>query len=697
MKKNVHYIFLSLLFVLFYGSFAGLNAQNTCSGTIQASTLGAFGSSTRIGNGTPGNIRVCITSNAIGTAACMGSSESVVVSTAANAGVQVLFTSSTPVGTCFTFSTGTGFGFIGRFCWGAFSNATITWTTVNASGVPICPTCTDGIQNQGEIGVDCGGPCPACTGFCFDGIQNGTETGIDCGGTCPACPTCFDGIQNGGETGVDCGGPCALVCSTNATPVSSACGTCPATAQATIYPTNCDQVGTTAYNLNSPTLNAISCGSSVTPSPAPTCGTIGSEGTWIRVDLAPGVTQVQLAFNSGSVASGNSNTFAAAYQGTSCAALTPVVGGCQNSVQFISGSYGVFQNFFTGLNPNEDLWIFLYNDGGKAFNLNYSLVGTTGAPSNTTCGTSSTAIGNACNLGASGASFPTPGSAGVACSGGNWGSNENTTFYAFTATQTTASLTISNIRCNNGVTGQAQFAVWTSCASVGTYTAGSGFLGCAVGTGTINLTGLTAGQTYFIAADGFAGDNCRWTFTGNNIIILPVEFLDLKAELINNFVKISWTTDSEINSDYFIVERSKDGINFETVSTVQGAANTSSRNSYSVNDNNPYEGVTYYRIKQYDFDGYFKYSNIVAVNIKPIDETVVIYPNPVSVNGVLEISSAESTEQILSIFDVTGKLVYTKKYSLVAGKNQLILETNGLSRGVYFVKIGDINTKFIKE
>ena len=71
------------------------------------------------------------------------------------------------------------------------------------------PTCSDGIQNQGETGIDCGGPCPACVPTCADGIQNQGETGVDCGGPCPACPTCSDGIQNQGETGIDCGGPCA--------------------------------------------------------------------------------------------------------------------------------------------------------------------------------------------------------------------------------------------------------------------------------------------------------------------------------------------------------------------------------------------------------------------------------------------------------------------------------------------------------
>lgn len=69
-------------------------------------------------------------------------------------------------------------------------------------------TCSDGIQNQTETGVDCGGTCGACA-TCSDGTKNGTETGIDCGGECTPCPTCTDGIMNGNETGVDCGGSCS--------------------------------------------------------------------------------------------------------------------------------------------------------------------------------------------------------------------------------------------------------------------------------------------------------------------------------------------------------------------------------------------------------------------------------------------------------------------------------------------------------
>jgi hypothetical protein len=93
---------------------------------------------------------------------------------------------------------------------GAFGSSELTNFCVGGGAGP---TCTDGVQNGNETGVDCGGPdCPACPS-CTDGVQNGNETGVDCGGPdCPACPTCNDGIQNGNETGVDCGGPDCPAC-----------------------------------------------------------------------------------------------------------------------------------------------------------------------------------------------------------------------------------------------------------------------------------------------------------------------------------------------------------------------------------------------------------------------------------------------------------------------------------------------------
>ncbi|MBL0025187.1 MAG: T9SS type A sorting domain-containing protein [Saprospiraceae bacterium] len=75
-------------------------------------------------------------------------------------------------------------------------------------GNAIPSTCSDGIKNGDETGIDCGGSCDPCPS-CSDRIKNGDETGIDCGGSCLPCATCTDGIKNGNETGIDCGGSCA--------------------------------------------------------------------------------------------------------------------------------------------------------------------------------------------------------------------------------------------------------------------------------------------------------------------------------------------------------------------------------------------------------------------------------------------------------------------------------------------------------
>lgn len=86
-------------------------------------------------------------------------------------------------------------------------------------GLCVEAACDDGVRNGGETGIDCGGACPACVtveATCTDAIQNGAETGVDCGGTCPACvtvgATCGDGIRNQDESDKDCGGDTCPLC-----------------------------------------------------------------------------------------------------------------------------------------------------------------------------------------------------------------------------------------------------------------------------------------------------------------------------------------------------------------------------------------------------------------------------------------------------------------------------------------------------
>lgn len=73
------------------------------------------------------------------------------------------------------------------------------------------PSCFDGIKNQDETGIDCGGKCNACES-CFDNVQNQNEIDVDCGGVCKPCETCFDNTLNQDEEDIDCGGVCKIPC-----------------------------------------------------------------------------------------------------------------------------------------------------------------------------------------------------------------------------------------------------------------------------------------------------------------------------------------------------------------------------------------------------------------------------------------------------------------------------------------------------
>ncbi|MDX2361121.1 MAG: hypothetical protein QNK23_09960 [Crocinitomicaceae bacterium] len=603
-----------IILVLFTVNTA--TAQNSCDGSMAVTpAIGNWGGGTQLGDGSPGNIEICISNNnLLGAGASCGGNSQFVLSTGNGSGIVVIWNQTTANGTCITINTGaSGYAWIALNCELAGASCDITWSTVDGGGTSLCvETCTDGIMNQDETGIDCGGTfCVPCS--CTNGVLDVGETGIDCGGPCNPCGTCFDGIQNGSETGVDCGGACALSCNTNNTSTpSTTC--CDNAAQATVYPTNCDQIGTSAYNLNSPVVNFTTVGNlNCPPSGTSGCGSYNDNGQWIHLDLAAGVDYLQASFQSGSVSTGNHNVYATLFQGPDCSNLTEMAD-CQDFFLFQSGAYYVLEVSWSNLDPNQDVWLYLWDTSDPKENtFDIQFIGAA-MNTNTAC-PGSAAIGDACNLGAAGASFTTPGAGGVACNGGNWGSNENTTFYSFTADATSGSLEIENIICNDGTNGNAQFAVWTDCSDIGSYGGGSGFLGCAVGTASITLSPLIPGQTYYIAADGFAGDNCTWSFTGTGIA-LPIELGSFTARHTGREVEVDWLTISEINNDYFTVQRTVDGLSYEDIGFVEGAGTTQERQEYSFVDYNPFKGTSYYRLKQTDFDGEFKYTDLVSVTQK---------------------------------------------------------------------------------
>ena len=110
---------------------------------------------------------------------------------------------------------------------------------------------------------------------------------------------------------------------------------------------------------------------------------------------------------------------------------------------------------------------------------------------------------------------------------------------------------------------------------------------------------------------------------------LPVELTEFSATATpDGKVELSWTTHSELNNDFFSVERSKNGANFETIGTVKGNGTSSRIHHYGLTDDHPHPGLSYYRLRQTDYDGTHQHFNPVAVEVLHGGMPVNIYPNP---------------------------------------------------------------------
>ncbi|MBL7898925.1 MAG: T9SS type A sorting domain-containing protein, partial [Crocinitomicaceae bacterium] len=142
-----------------------------------------------------------------------------------------------------------------------------------------------------------------------------------------------------------------------------------------------------------------------------------------------------------------------------------------------------------------------------------------------------------------------------------------------------------------------------------------------------------------------------------------------------------WVTKSENNNDYFVVQRSSDGANFEDLKNIDAAGNSNEEISYSWLDENPLSGLSYYRLKQVDFDGAISFSEIETVDFTD-ENDFVIYPNPVSSGQSLyfTLPMETATESTVTIYDVTGKIVMVQRMN----NNTVMVD---LSSGMYRVKV----------
>ncbi|MBK8486757.1 MAG: T9SS type A sorting domain-containing protein [Bacteroidetes bacterium] len=169
--------------------------------------------------------------------------------------------------------------------------------------------------------------------------------------------------------------------------------------------------------------------------------------------------------------------------------------------------------------------------------------------------------------------------------------------------------------------------------------------------------------------------------------ILPIVLVDFDGSNVGNANVLNWTTATELNNDYFTIERSLDGKSYEEIGTVAGAGQSSTLLNYEYTDAQPYLGTNYYRLKQTDYNGAFDYSNVISIKVNGNFEMGYPYPNPVVNNVSMNILSANSGITYLRIFDMTGREMYAEKIAVNEGLQTFAIDMTNFASGMYISEI----------
>lgn len=165
---------------------------------------------------------------------------------------------------------------------------------------------------------------------------------------------------------------------------------------------------------------------------------------------------------------------------------------------------------------------------------------------------------------------------------------------------------------------------------------------------------------------------------------LPVTFLSFTAKrMANASVLLQWKTATEQQNSHFVIERSGDGMHYQSIGSVKATESATGAASYSFPDNDPLEGTNYYRLKQVDLDGHEQVYGVRIVQPGSTIASLSLYPNPVINNLKLELSATPAKPLNYTIQNASGQVVQT---GIIHGREQW-LETNRLLTGVYVIHL----------
>jgi hypothetical protein len=206
------------------------------------------------------------------------------------------------------------------------------------------------------------------------------------------------------------------------------------------------------------------------------------------------------------------------------------------------------------------------------------------------------------------------------------------------------------------------------------------------------LVNTIQGKTYVEAAwPGFSGGGISVRVSPDTSV-LPVTLLYFTGSLVGDKVLLNWETASELNNDFFAVEKSLDGRTWSTIGIVKGNGTTTKPHKYSFVDVSPFIGDNYYRLRQVDFDGSFDYSRIIVINVGTDvarSGFIGVYPNPTGGPVRASIASIADQNIFIRVMDVTGRQMMSKNANLGKGINNIDMDLSRLPGGAYIISFTD--------
>jgi hypothetical protein len=198
----------------------------------------------------------------------------------------------------------------------------------------------------------------------------------------------------------------------------------------------------------------------------------------------------------------------------------------------------------------------------------------------------------------------------------------------------------------------------------------------------VNRTGLTTANLL---------NSFYWGSVNSVQTPLPISLLSFSAKQLNNTVQLNWSTASELNNEYFTVERLNEDDQFDQIALVKGKGTSNEISSYQAFDFNPRDGKNYYRLKQTDFDGTFTFSKMILVEFERLDVSVKIYPIPVrNEDLIIELKNLNPGQSIpLRISNLLGVVQVTAELKAnVDGSVKVNTPIAGWPSGMYLVQLG---------